>query len=97
EGASMIGIMILAVLLQGPRKLDVDESKILPPLIVPAGTAIPISLTSRVSSKNAKDGDGIYGKTIFPITADNKIVIPAGPNVRGKIVERSEERRVGKK
>ena len=83
----MIGIMILAVLLQGPRKLDVDESKILPPLIVPAGTAIPISLTSRVSSKNAKDGDGIYGKTIFPITVDNKIVIPEGSHVRGKIVE----------
>src|SRR5437867_8868139 len=83
----MIGIMILAVLLQGPRKLDVDESKILPPLIVPAGTAIPISLTSRVSSKNAKDGDGIYGKTAFPITVDNQIVIPEGSSVRGKIVE----------
>ncbi len=83
----MIGIMILAVLLQGPKKLDIEESKIQPPLVVPAGTAIPIALTSRVSSKNAKDGDGVYGKTVFPITVDNKIVVPEGSHVRGKIVE----------
>ena len=84
----MIAIMILAALLQqGPKKLDIDESKIQPPLVVPVGTAIPISLTSRISSKNAKDGDGIYGKTAFPITVDNKIVIPEGSYVRGKIVE----------
>src|SRR5262245_213 len=84
----MIGILIVAALLQqGPKKLDVDESKIQPPLVVPAGTAIPISLTSRVSTKTAHDGDGIYGKTIFPITVDNKIVIPEGSFVRGKVVE----------
>src|SRR5213593_334927 len=83
----MIGIMFLALLLQGPKRLEVDESKIQPPLVVPAGTAIPLSLTSRVSSKNAKDGDGVYAKTIFPITVNNKIVIPEGTHVRGKIVE----------
>src|SRR6266487_958005 len=83
----MIGIMILAVLLQGPKKLEIEESKIQPPVVVPAGTAIPIALTSRVSSKNAKDGDGVYGKTVFPITVDNKIVVPEGSSVRGKIVE----------
>ena len=85
----MVAIMILAALLQqgGPKKLDIDESKIQPPLVVPAGTAIPISLTSRISTKNAKDGDGVYGKTVFPITVGNKIVIPEGSFVRGKIVE----------
>ena len=84
----MIAIMILAALFQqGPKKLDIDESKIQPPLVVPAGTAIPISLTSRISSKNAKDGDGVYAKTAFPITVNNKIVIPEGSYVRGKIVE----------
>ena len=84
----MIGILVFAALLQqGPKRLDVDESKIQPPLVVPAGTAIPVSLTSRVSTKTAHDGDGIYGKTIFPITVDNKIVIPEGSFVRGKVVE----------
>lgn len=84
----MVGIMILAALLQGgPKRLDVEESKIMPPLVVPAGTVIPIQLTSRVSTKNAKDGDGIYGRTAFPITVNNKIVIPEGSAVRGKLSE----------
>jgi type IV secretion system protein VirB10 len=85
----MIAVMILGALLQqGPKRLEVpDESKIQPPVVVPAGTVIPISLTNRVSTKNAKDGDGVYGKTIFPITVDNKIVIPEGSYVRGRIAE----------
>src|SRR5438132_5045787 len=85
----MIAFIILAALLQqqGPKSLDVDPAKIQPPVVVPAGTVIPIRLTSRVSTKNSKDGDGIYGKTAFPVTVDNKIVIPEGSNVRGKITE----------
>src|SRR5437763_8015365 len=88
----MIGFIVVAAVLlqapqQGPKSLDVDPSKIQPPLVVPAGTVIPITLTARISSKNSKDGDGIYGKTAFPITVDNKIVIPEGSFVRGKITE----------
>jgi len=87
----MIGIIILAALLsqgqQGPKSLDIDPSKVQPPVVVQAGTVIPVTLTSRISTKYAKDGDGIYGKTAFPITVDNKIVIPEGSYVRGKITE----------
>src|SRR6266581_4582211 len=88
----MIGFIILATLLQqgpqnGPKLLDIDPSKVQPPLVVPAGTVIPVTLTSRVSTKNAKDGDGIYGKTSFPITVNNKIVIPEGSFVRGRVTE----------
>src|SRR5262245_18279484 len=91
----MIALMIFAVLLQGPKKLEVDENKtILPPLVVPAGTTIPVSLTNRISTKNAKDGDGVYGKTIFPITVDNKIDIPEGSSVRGRISEVKKAGRV---
>src|ERR1051325_2858520 len=86
----MIAVVILAALLQqpsqnGPKSLDIDPSKVQPPVVVPAGTVIPVTLTSRVTTKNAKDGDGIYGKTAFPVTVDNKIVIPEGSYVRGKI------------
>jgi len=87
----MMSFIIVAALLtqgqRGPRALDVDPSRIQPPVVVPAGTIIPVTLTSRISTKNAKDGDGIYGKTAFPITVDNKIVIPEGAYVRGKITE----------
>jgi len=85
----MFGFVVLAAILQlqGPKSLDIDPSKVQPPVVVPAGTVIPITLTTRITTKNAKDGDGIYGKTAFPITVDNKIVIPEGSNVRGKISE----------
>lgn len=88
----MIAIVIMAALLlnpqAGPKKLAVDENKTIdPPVVVPAGTTIPITLTSRISTKHAKDGDGVYGKTAFPVTVNNKIVIPEGSHVRGKISE----------
>jgi hypothetical protein len=73
----MIGVVILAALLQQPSE----------PVVVPAGTVVPVSLTSRVTTKHAKDGDGVYGKTVFPITINNKIVIPEGSNLRGKITQ----------
>jgi type IV secretion system protein VirB10 len=91
----MIALMVMAALLQqGPKRLDVDESKIQPPLVVPVGTVIPISLTSRISTKTAQDGDGVYGKTVFPITIDNKIVIPEGSFVKGKITAVKQPGRV---
>jgi type IV secretion system protein VirB10 len=91
----MVALMIMsALLLQGPKRLEVDESKIQPPLVVPVGTAIPIALTSRISTKNAADGDGVYGKTIFPITVDNKIVIPEGSFVKGRVTAVKQPGRV---
>jgi hypothetical protein len=73
----MIGLVILAALLQQPSAA----------VVVPAGTVIPVSLTNRITTKHAKDGDGVYARTVFPITIDNKIVIPEGSHVRGKITE----------
>src|SRR5580765_3117980 len=91
----MIAWIVLSVFLQqqGPRNIDVDPAKILPPVIVPAGTIIPVTLTSSVSTKTSRDGDGVYGRTSFPVTINNKIVIPEGSYVRGKI---SEIRRPGR-
>ena len=79
----MIGALIIAALLQQSAE----------PIVVPAGTIIPISLTNRITTKHARDGDGVYGKVAFPITINNKIVIPEGSHVRGKI---SQIRRPGK-
>jgi type IV secretion system protein VirB10 len=84
----MLAMILLALMFQGPRNLQVEETdKIMPPVVVPAGTTIPINLSNRISTKNANDGDGVYGTTIFPVTVDNKIVIPVGSYVRGRVVE----------
>src|SRR5262245_3141941 len=84
----MIRFIILAALLSqelGPKSLNIDYREVQQSLVVPAGTVIPVTLISRVNSKNAQDGDGVYGKTAFPITVNNIIVIPEGSNVRGKV------------
>src|SRR6476646_6872841 len=53
--------------------------------VVQAGTVIPVNLTSRISTKHAKEGDGIYAQTAVPIVVNDEIVIPAGSFVRGKV------------
>jgi type IV secretion system protein VirB10 len=57
----------------------------LPPVVVPAGTRIPLTLKQGISTRNARVGDPIYAETVFPITQDNSIVIPPGTFVQGTI------------
>jgi hypothetical protein len=52
---------------------------------IPAGTKIPLSLAQAISTKNAREGDAIYATTAFPFVIDNRIVIPAGSYIQGKI------------
>ncbi|MGH9356587.1 MAG: hypothetical protein ACRD10_10705, partial [Terriglobia bacterium] len=56
-------------------------------VIVPVGTQIPIELTSSVSSRTAYAGQQVYGRTTFPITVNNMIVIPVGAYVQGTVTE----------
>jgi hypothetical protein len=94
----MVYTMILALLFQagqGPKNLQVTEdAKLKPPLVVPQGTTIPVALVNSISTKTAKDGDGVYARTTFPITVDNQIVIPVGSSIKGKITEVARPGRV---
>jgi len=54
-------------------------------ITVPAGTQIPLKLAQGISTKSAKVGDAVYAQTVFPITANDRIVIPAGTYVQGRI------------
>ena len=54
---------------------------------VPAGTKVPLRLESGISTKSAQPGDGIYLRTIFPVSVDNALVIPVGTYVQGVITE----------
>ena len=52
---------------------------------IPAGTKIPITLKNTISTKANHEGDPIYAQTTFPVVVDDRIVIPAGTYVQGKI------------
>jgi hypothetical protein len=52
---------------------------------VPAGTKVPLTLTQGITTKTAREGDPVYAQTAFPITQNNRIVIPAGSYVQGVV------------
>jgi hypothetical protein len=60
-------------------------------VMIPAGTKIPLSLKQAISTRNAREGDAVYAETAFPYVVDNRVIIPAGAYVQGKIahVERA--------
>ena len=52
---------------------------------IPAGTKIPLSLAQAISTKNAREGDAVYATTAFPFVVDNRVIVPAGSYIQGKI------------
>lgn len=52
---------------------------------IPAGTKIPIALKNTISTKANHEGDPIYARSTFPVVINDKILIPAGTYVQGKI------------
>ncbi|MGA9507455.1 MAG: hypothetical protein WBV55_02295 [Candidatus Sulfotelmatobacter sp.] len=58
---------------------------------IPAGTKIPLSLKQAISTKNAREGDAVYAETAFPFVMNDRVVVPAGSYIQGKIarVERA--------
>jgi hypothetical protein len=71
----------------------VDSTK--PMLTIPAGTRVPLSLKQAISTKTAKDGDPVYAETAFPFVVNERIVIPTGTYIQGRI-ERAQRAGHGK-
>ncbi|HXX14300.1 MAG TPA: hypothetical protein VEJ47_05305 [Candidatus Eremiobacteraceae bacterium] len=65
-----------------------------PSILVPTGTRIGVVLESGISTATAKPGDSVYFRTSFPITIDNKVVIPVGSYLRGEVIESKRPGRV---
>lgn len=70
-----------------PTQASADVSNNAGMVTIPAGTEIPLRLAQAITTKNAKVGDPVYAETAFPFTMNDKVVIPAGTYVQGRIVE----------
>jgi hypothetical protein len=59
--------------------------------IIPAGSKIPLTLTQAISTKNAREGDAVYAQTAFPFVLNERILVPSGTYIQGRIshVERA--------
>lgn len=89
----MIGLILLALLLQEPR-LSTQADVATTSNILPKGTGIPIALINRVSTKNIQEGANVYGTTTIPISDGKRVVIPAGTSVLGKVIAAARAGRV---
>jgi hypothetical protein len=56
-------------------------------VLVPAGTRLGVTLENGISTATAKPGDSVYMRSSFPITINNKVVIPVGSYLRGEITD----------
>ncbi|MFZ0478155.1 MAG: hypothetical protein WAL71_03320 [Terriglobales bacterium] len=57
-----------------------------PQLTIPTGTKVPLALKQAISTKTAKEGDPVYAETAFPFVINDRVVIPAGTYIQGKIM-----------
>lgn len=55
-------------------------------VVIPAGSKVPLTLAQAISTKNAREGDAVYAQTAFPFVLDDRVLIPAGTYIQGKIM-----------
>jgi hypothetical protein len=58
-----------------------DEARI----TLPAGTRVALVLTHPIDSKSTHHGDEIYCETTAPVTVEDRVGMPAGTFVQGKV------------
>jgi hypothetical protein len=56
------------------------------PIVVPAGTAIPVILSSTLNSRTSNAGDEFEGSLASPVLVDGQEAIPKGASVTGTVV-----------
>jgi len=57
------------------------------PFVVPKDTTIPVELRNSINSRTAYAGQAIYCDTIYPVTVNDRIVIPVGSWVKGEVTQ----------
>jgi type IV secretion system protein VirB10 len=58
-----------------------------PEMVVPAGTSIPISLSTFLNSRSSQVGDNFYADTTYPIWIQQRQVIPRGSVIKGTVTQ----------
>jgi hypothetical protein len=65
--------------------------------VIPAGTKLPLVLKQAISTKNAKEGDAVYAETSFPFVVNDRVLVPAGTYIQGKIMHSERAGRSSKR
>ncbi|MFI5070930.1 MAG: hypothetical protein ACHP8A_08570 [Terriglobales bacterium] len=70
-----------AMVPKSPPDLLADSNQ----LIIPSGTKVPVVLKHAISTKGSREGDAVYAETTFPVVINERVVIPPGTYVQGRI------------
>lgn len=90
----MMTVLLLSALVAAQAGSGTQASAQAPPaapaapatgLVIPAGTKVPVALKHAISTKSAREGDPVYAETTFPVVLNDRVLIPAGTYVQGKI------------
>jgi type IV secretion system protein VirB10 len=88
---ALLGVLLISTLAaaQGGSAASVSSSsdKVKAPdtLTIPAGAQIPLALKQAISTKTAREGDPVYASTTFPFVIQDRVLVPAGTYVQGRI------------
>lgn len=55
------------------------------PVVIPAGTTLTLALETPLSSGTSSPGDTVVAKLVSDVTAGDKVALPAGSEVRGRV------------
>jgi hypothetical protein len=55
------------------------------PVVIPAGTTLTLALESPLSSATSRAGDTVLATLVSEVTAGDKVALPAGSEVRGRV------------
>jgi hypothetical protein len=58
-----------------------------PPIVIPAGTTLTVKLVQPLGSKTNHTGDKFEATLAQPIMVKNKVVVPSGASVHGRITQ----------
>jgi hypothetical protein len=77
-----------------PRPAPAPRAASYEKVLIPAGTRLGVVLENGISTRSAKIGDSVYLRTSFPLTQNNRIVIPVGSYLRGELLESKRPGRI---
>jgi hypothetical protein len=77
----------------GATRLQADSNAV----VIPAGSKIPLLLKQAISTKNAREGDAVYAETAFPFVMSERVLVPAGTYIQGKIMHTERAGRASKR
>jgi hypothetical protein len=79
---------------QAPAPVETEKQTI----TIPAGTHVPLILTTPMRARAMQKGDAVRAVTAFPVTVGKQVAIPAGTYVEGlidKVIKRGPSGRAG--